>query len=58
MTPQRGLETGTDDYLVKPFDFKELLVRFRVFIRRNSDSIANEICAGKLKIYLSKSQLS
>src|SRR5262245_45716934 len=30
----RGLDTGADDYLVKPFDLPELLARVRALIRR------------------------
>src|SRR5919202_3907313 len=30
----KGLETGADDYLVKPFAFAELLARVRVLLRR------------------------
>ena len=50
----KGLDADADDYLVKPFDFKELLARARTLIRRNSGSAANEIYAGELKIDLSK----
>ena len=32
-----GLDTGADDYLVKPFEFKELLARMRALLRRSSD---------------------
>ena len=30
----RGLDSGADDYLVKPFDFPELLARLRALLRR------------------------
>jgi two-component system copper resistance phosphate regulon response regulator CusR len=33
-----GLDAGADDYLAKPFDFKELLARLRALLRR-SDSL-------------------
>lgn len=29
-----GFDTGTDDYLIKPFEFKELLVRIRALLKR------------------------
>ena len=32
----KGLDTGADDYLTKPFDFGELLARVRSLIRRKS----------------------
>jgi len=31
-----GFETGEDDYLVKPFEFKELLVRIKSLLKRSS----------------------
>ncbi|MEA2668618.1 MAG: two-component system, OmpR family, response regulator, partial [Chloroflexota bacterium] len=34
----KGLEVGADDYLVKPFDFGELLARIRAVMRRRNPS--------------------
>ena len=32
----KGLDSGADDYLIKPFDFGELLARIRSLLRRKS----------------------
>ena len=37
-----GFEAGTDDYLAKPFEFKELLMRTRVLTRRYADASAGQ----------------
>jgi two-component system, OmpR family, copper resistance phosphate regulon response regulator CusR len=37
-----GFNSGADDYIVKPFDFKELLARMNVFLRRNDDRMADQ----------------
>lgn len=34
-----GLELGADDYIVKPFEIKEVLVRIKIIFRRNSKEI-------------------
>lgn len=54
-----GFETGADDYVTKPFSFKELLARIRVNIRRSSGEVvrseeksgsATQITVGELVI--------
>ena len=35
----RGLDTGADDYLVKPFAFKELMARVRAVLRRHDKNL-------------------
>jgi two-component system, OmpR family, response regulator len=39
----RGLDTGADDYLVKPFDVAELLARLRALIRRSASQAESRI---------------
>ena len=34
-----GLEAGADDYMTKPFEFKELLARIKALSRRGKDSV-------------------
>jgi DNA-binding response OmpR family regulator len=46
-----GLDAGADDYLIKPFDFRELLARVRALIRRgNQPPAADRFEAGDLRI--------
>jgi DNA-binding response OmpR family regulator len=37
-----GFDVGADDYVLKPFDFRELLARVNVFLRRSSTNIKTE----------------
>ncbi len=46
----QGLDAGADDYLVKPFEFDELLARLRALIRRSRGGAANLIVVGDLEI--------
>jgi len=46
----RGLDTGADDYLGKPFDLTELLARVRALIRRATGQARPEIQMGEVLI--------
>lgn len=45
-----GLDGGADDYLVKPFEIKELLARLRAIIRRSTGITSNVIVIGDIQI--------
>ena len=44
----RGLDSGADDYLVKPFAFQELLARIRALLRRQSEVKMAQLQVGDL----------
>lgn len=46
----RGLDTGADDYLIKPFDLSELLARLRALIRRSAGRSHPRIELGEIVI--------
>ena len=46
----RGLDLGADDYMVKPFEFKELLARVRMITRKKADVKENIYTCGGLVI--------
>ncbi len=54
----KGLQTGGDDYLVKPFSFAELLARVQALIRRSaSESEPTGLTVGDLSIDLLKREV-
>jgi two-component system, OmpR family, response regulator len=46
----RGLDTGADDYVVKPFDLSELFARLRALIRRSANKTTNALEIGDVTI--------
>jgi two-component system OmpR family response regulator len=46
----KGLDTGADDYVVKPFDLPELFARLRALIRRSVNRTTNRLEIGPVII--------
>lgn len=54
----KGLDLGADDYLVKPFDFSELLARVRTILRRSPTRQQEILQAADLKLDLPRRKAS
>jgi DNA-binding response OmpR family regulator len=53
-----GLTSGADDYLPKPFDYKELLARVRARLRKTSEAAVQPIQVGDLRVDPSNREVS
>ena len=54
-----GFNVGADDYVVKPFDFRELLARINVFLRRSDVmNIPEKLIIGDLEMDLSTKKVT
>lgn len=47
-----GLDSGADDYLIKPFSLEELLARIRALLRRFVDLVTNQLQLGSVTVDL------
>ncbi len=55
-----GLELGADDYIVKPFDVKEVLARVKAVYRRvnqSSETVSREVVYNKLSVNMTRYEL-
>jgi DNA-binding response OmpR family regulator len=48
----KGLDSGADDYLVKPFEFEELYARVRALLRRERTALSTHLILGNIGINL------
>lgn len=56
-----GYDAGADDYIIKPFEFRELLMKIRVLLRRTSNSqepVGTVMRAGELAMNLDTKQVT
>jgi DNA-binding response OmpR family regulator len=55
-----GYDAGADDYIIKPFEFRELLMKIRVLLRRTMDQnlpVGNLLKAGDLQMNLDSKEV-
>ncbi|MFK5975743.1 MAG: response regulator transcription factor [Sulfurovum sp.] len=54
----RGFEVGVDDYIKKPFDFDELLIRIQALLRKAYHTYSNEIKIDDFSFDIENNQLT
>lgn len=56
-----GYDAGADDYIIKPFEFRELMMKIRVLLRRSANPrlpVGNILRAGDLRMNLDKKEVT
>jgi DNA-binding response OmpR family regulator len=54
----KGLDSGADDYMIKPFAFAELYARVRALLRREENVVPQKLQVGDLVIDISSRQVT
>jgi DNA-binding response OmpR family regulator len=53
-----GLDLGADDYIVKPFNFTEMMARIRAVIRRQTGHLVSRIESGEVTLDLASHEVT
>lgn len=54
----KGLDLGSDDFMVKPFEMPELLARLRALIRRAAHLSSNRLSCGEIELDLARKRVT